>query len=65
MAIIEKIYLTWLLLVLPVSFSAWFFSDILDENSAFYKIMTAFVALPLFVGFVTWLIWGIVQIWQV
>lgn len=65
MVIIEKIYLTWLILALPVALCSWIvFFDNLNEDSIFFKIITVFIGLPLVIGFVAWIIWGIIQIWQ-
>ena len=64
MIIIEKIYVTWLLLALPVAICSWiFFIDSADEHPILYNILTAFVTLPVAIGFIAWLIWGIIQVW--
>jgi uncharacterized membrane protein len=63
--IIEKIYVTWLILALPVAICSWiFFIDNADKHPTLYNILIAFVTLPVAIGFIAWLIWGIIQVWM-
>ena len=65
MNIAEKIYYTWLILVIPCLPFAWMFFDE-DENKhpIIQNIICTFIWLPLVIGLVLALIQGIVQVWQ-
>lgn len=65
MNVIEKIYYTWMILVIPTSIFGWmFFADHEEEHPILLNIVGAFICLPLVIGLVVIVIWGIIQIWQ-
>ena len=65
MSILEKIYYTWLILVIPFSSFAWmFFSEDENEHPIILNAICTFIWLPIMIGLVSMLIWGIVQVWN-
>lgn len=66
MSILEKIYYTWAILVIPTSLFGWIFFDLGDENKhpIIWNAICTFIWLPIVIGLVSMLIWGIVQVWN-
>ena len=66
MSILEKIWYTWLILVIPFSLFAWIFFDLEDENEhpIIWNALCTFIWLPIVIGLASMLIWGIVQVWN-
>lgn len=66
MSILEKIWYTWLILVIPFSLFAWIFFDLKDENKhpIIWNALCTFIWLPIVIGLASMLIWGIVQVWN-
>ena len=65
MNIAEKIYYTWLILVIPTSLlGRMFFNDPEKEHPILLNIMGAFIWLPIAIGLASMLIWAVVQVWQ-
>lgn len=63
---LEKIYYTWAILVIPISIFGWIFFDLGDENKhpIIWNALCTFIWLPIVIGLVSMLIWGIVQVWN-
>ena len=65
MNILEKIYYTWVILVIPISLCGWmFFDEDENEHPILYNFMGAFIWLPIAIGLIAMLIWAIVQVWK-
>lgn len=65
MNILEKIYYTWLILVIPTSLCGWMlFDEDEQEHPILLNIMCMFIWLPIVIGLVSMLIWGVVQVWK-
>lgn len=65
MSILEKIWYTWLILVIPFPLCAWiFFDEDENEHPIIWNAICAFIGLPIVIGLASILIWGIVQVWS-
>ena len=65
MSILEKIWYTWLILVIPLSLFAWmFFDEDENEHPIIWNAICTFIWLPIAIGLASMLIWGIVQVWK-
>lgn len=65
MNILEKIYYTWLILAIPFSSFAWmFFSEDENEHPIIWNAICIFICLPIIIGLVLVLIWGIMLVWN-
>ena len=66
MNILEKIYYTWTIIVIPTSLFGWIFFDLADENKhpIIWNAICTFIWLPIVIGLASMLIWGIVQVWN-
>ena len=65
MNVAEKIYYTWLILVIPTSLCGWMlFDDHEEKHPILFNFMCAFICLPIAIGLIAILVWGIVQVWQ-
>ena len=65
MSVFERIWYTWVILIIPISLFGWtFFDDPEEDHPILFNLMCAFIWLPIGIGFIGVLIWGIVQIWR-
>lgn len=65
MSILEKIYYTWVILIIPTSLFGWmFFDENEQEHPILFNAMCTFIWLPIAIGLASMLIWGIMQVWN-
>ena len=63
MSVLEKIWYTWVILVIPTSLFGWmFFGE--DEHPIIWNAICTFIYLPIAIGLASMLIWVIVQVWN-
>lgn len=65
MNVAEKIYYTWMILIIPISLCWWMLFDVREEKHPILSnFMYAFMGLPIAIGLITIVVLAILQVWQ-